>query len=113
MSDDQGARVLRADVDHQLLPLATGTLQVLGEEERGAILRVQGMSSLGAGQVYQAWVRRDGVAIPQPTFQVSGDGVGAVAVPVDLSEASMVLVTREPLAGALTLRRRPLLSVSF
>ena len=55
-----------------------------------AILRVSGMPALRGGQVYQAWVQRDGMIEPEPTFEVGPDGRGAVAVPEDLSDAKAV-----------------------
>ena len=51
------------------------------------------------GQVYQAWVQRDGMIEPEPTFEVDADGRGAVAVPEDLAGAQAVMVTREPRGG--------------
>jgi anti-sigma-K factor RskA len=112
---DEGAdmRTLVAKVDKARIPEASGQLQVEGDGEDGAILRVQGMPSLGGRQVYQAWVQRDGTVVPQPTFEVGTDGGGAVAVPDDLSDAQAVLVTREPRGGARAPSERPILSVSL
>jgi hypothetical protein len=89
----------------------SATLKVEGSGKDGAILRVQDMPSPGPGRVYQAWVKRGGTVSPQPTFDVQADGVGAVAVPDDLSGAQAVLVTREPRGGATTPSERPVLTV--
>jgi anti-sigma factor RsiW len=109
--DEPGARTLAATVDESRLPQASGRLQIQGEGEDGAILRVHGMPSLDADSVYQAWVQRDGTMVPQPTFDVDDGGNGAVAVPDDLSEAEAILVTREALGGARAPSERPLIQV--
>jgi hypothetical protein len=108
---DEDTRTVVAAVDESRLPAASGRLQVQGDGEDGAILRVHGMPSPGAGRVYQAWVQRDGTVVPQPTFEVGDDGGGAVAVPDDLSEAQAVLVTRERRGGARAPSEPPLIRV--
>ncbi len=70
LGGDDGSRTVVATVDEERIPQATGNLQVEGDGEDGAILRVNGMPALGGEQVYQAWVQRDGIIIPQPTFEV-------------------------------------------
>jgi hypothetical protein len=107
----EDTRIVVATVDESRLPLASGRLQIAGEGEDGAILRVQGMPSLDEDRVYQAWVQRDGTVAPQPTFEVGDDGGGAVAVPEDLSDAEAILVTREPRGGARAPSEQPLLRV--
>jgi Anti-sigma-K factor rskA, C-terminal/Putative zinc-finger len=104
-------RTFAATVDDQRLPTASGNVKVEGGGENGAILRLQGMPSLGGARVYQAWVQRDGTFVPQPTFEVGDDGGGAVAIPDDLSDAQAVLVTREPRGGSRAPSEQPLLSV--
>jgi Anti-sigma-K factor rskA/Putative zinc-finger len=105
------ARTLAATVDEGRLPDASGSLQIQGDGEDGAILRVNGMPPPGGERVYQAWVQRDGTVVPQPTFEVSGDGGGAVAVPDDLSGAEAILVTREPRGGSRAPSEQPLIQV--
>jgi anti-sigma factor RsiW len=104
-------KTVAATVDETRLPDATANLRIAGEGEDGAILQVHGMPPAGGERVYQAWVERDGAVEPQPTFEVSGDGRGAVAVPDDLSEAEAILVTREPRGGARAPSERPLIRV--
>jgi anti-sigma-K factor RskA len=104
-------RTFAATVDDQRLPTASGNVKLEGDGENGAILRLQGMPSLGGERVYQAWVQRDGSIVPQPTFEVGEDGGGAVALPDDLSDAQAVLVTREPRGGSRAPTEQPLLSV--
>jgi hypothetical protein len=111
LGDGDETRSIAAAVDEGRLPEASGSLQVRGEGEDGAILRVNGMPSAGGNRVYQAWVQRDGTVVPQPTFEVGGDGGGAVAVPDDLSDAEAVLVTREPRGGSRAPSERPLIRV--
>jgi hypothetical protein len=111
LGDDDGARTVVATVDQSRIPQGTGNLTVEGDGQDGAILRVNGMPDLRGRQVYQAWVQRDGMIIPQPTFEVGPDGSGAVAVPEDLSDAHAVLVTREPRGGATAPSEQPIVSV--
>jgi anti-sigma factor RsiW len=105
------ARTVAATVDQGRLPDASGSLSIQGDGEDGAILTVQGMPPAGGEQVYQAWVERDGMVEPQPTFEVGGDGGGAVAVPDDLSGAEAILVTREARGGARAPSEQPLIRV--
>jgi anti-sigma-K factor RskA len=111
--DEDDSRTVVAVVDESRIPQASGRLQIEGDGGDGAILRVQGMPSLEAGRVYQAWVQRDGTVVPQPTFEVGEDGGGAVAVPDDLSDAEAVLVTREARGGARAPTEQPVLRVSL
>ena len=107
---DEGSRTVAATVDETRIPMASGNLQVEGDGENGAILRVTGMPRLDDGE-YQAWVQRGGAVVPQPTFEVGEDGGGAVAVPEDLSGAEAVLVTREPEGGSETPSEQPIMSI--
>jgi anti-sigma factor RsiW len=108
---DDDARTVAATVDQGRLPDASGSLRIQGDGEDGAILTVQGMPPAGGARVYQAWVQRDGMVRPQPTFEVRADGGGAVAVPDDLSGAEAVLVTREARGGARAPSEQPLIRV--
>jgi anti-sigma-K factor RskA len=92
------------------LPDASGSLKVHDDD---AILEVRGMPSLEQGRVYQAWVQRDGMIEPEPTFEVGADGRGVVAVPEDLSEADAVMVTREPSGGSRAPSEKPILTVTL
>lgn len=107
---DEG-RTVTASVNQQVLPDATGRLKVQNDGE--AILEVRGMPSPGAGRVYQAWVQRDGMVEPEPTFEVGTDGSGAVAVPEDVSDAQAVLLTREPRGGSRAPSEKPILTVTL
>jgi anti-sigma-K factor RskA len=104
-------RTLNASVRQGVLPDASGRLELQGEGEDGAILEVRGMPSLPDGRVYQAWVERDGMIDPQPTFEVGADGGGAAAVPDDLSDAQAVHLTREPRGGSRAPSEEPILTV--
>ena len=107
---DDGRTVV-ASVRQSVLPDASGHLTVQGDGKDGAILEVRGMPSPGRGRVYQAWVQRDGMIEPQPTFEVGADGAGAVAVPEDVSGAQAVLLTREPRGGSRAPSEKPILTV--
>jgi Anti-sigma-K factor rskA/Putative zinc-finger len=104
-------RTVAAAVDQGRLPDASGSLRIQGDGEDGAILTVHGMPPAGGERVYQAWVERDGMVEPQPTFEVAPDGGGAVAVPEDLSGAEAILVTREARGGARAPSEQPLIRV--
>jgi anti-sigma factor RsiW len=107
---DEGRTVV-ASVNQSVLPQATGRLKV--ESDGQAILEVRGMPQAGGGRVYQAWVQRDGMVEPQPTFEVGADGAGAVAVPEDVSDAQAVLLTREPRGGSTAPSEKPILTVKL
>jgi anti-sigma factor RsiW len=111
LGGDEGARTVAATVDQNRIPQGSADLRIEGDGEDGAILRVNDMPDLRGREVYQAWVQRNGMVIPQPTFEVGPDGSGAVAVPEDLSDAQAVLVTREPRGGATAPSEQPILSV--
>jgi anti-sigma-K factor RskA len=110
--DDSGRSVV-ASVNRGALPQASGRLEIQGDGERGAILKVRGMPTPRGDQVYQAWVERDGMIEPEPTFEVGPDGSGAVAVPEDLSDAKAVMVTQEPRGGSRAPGGKPLLTVTL
>jgi anti-sigma-K factor RskA len=110
---DDDPRTEVATVDERRVPGASARLQIEGDGENGAILRVRGMPSLAPGRVYQAWIQRDGAIVPQPTFELGDDGGGAVAIPDDVSDAEAVMVTREPRGGSPAPSERPLLVVSL
>jgi anti-sigma-K factor RskA len=93
-----------------VLPDASGSLKVHDDD---AVLSVRGMPSLEGDRVYQAWVQRDGMIEPEPTFEVGADGSGVVAVPEDLSDAQAVMVTREPRGGSRAPSEKPILTVTL
>jgi hypothetical protein len=111
LGGDESARTVAASVDERRVPDASASLRIEGDGKDGAILRVQGLPSLGGRSVYQAWVERDGAIVPQPTFEVGEDGSGAVAVPDDLSDAGAVMVSREPRGGSRAPSEPPILTV--
>jgi anti-sigma-K factor RskA len=92
------------------LPDASGSLKIHDDD---AVLEVRGMPTLNEGQVYQAWVQRDGMIEPEPTFEVGDDGRGTVAVPEDLSDADAVMVTREPRGGSRAPTEDPVMTVAL
>jgi anti-sigma-K factor RskA len=111
-SGDKGRTVV-ASVNHGALPHASAHLKLQGDGKDGAILEVRGMPSPGRGRVYQAWVQRDGMVEPEPTFEVGADGAGAVAVPDDVANAQAVMVTREPRGGSRAPTEQPILTVQL
>lgn len=113
LAGGEDSRTVAAAVDESRVPGASARLQVQNDGDDGAILRVQGMPALERGRVYQAWVERDGMIVPQPTFEVGDSGGGAVAIPADVSDAARVMVTREPRGGARAPGEKPILVVSL
>jgi anti-sigma-K factor RskA len=111
LSEEDESRTVVATVDERRIPDASARLQLQGQGDDGAILRVQAMPRLDPNRVYQAWVLRDGTIVPQPTFEVGDNGGGAVAIPEDLSDAEQVLVTRERRGGARAPSEEPILAV--
>ncbi|HEY1275819.1 MAG TPA: anti-sigma factor [Thermoleophilaceae bacterium] len=107
------SQTLSAQVNKSVLPSATANLSFEDDGEHGGILRVHGLPAPSGDRVYQAWVQRDGMVLPQPTFEVGADGSGAVAVPDDLSGAQAVMVTREQRGGASAPSEKPILTVSL
>jgi predicted anti-sigma-YlaC factor YlaD len=105
-----GGEDTRTVAAQSTLPDASGSLKVHDDD---AVLEVRGMPSLERGRVYQAWVQRDGMIEPEPTFEVGADGRGVVAVPEDLSEAEAVMVTREPSGGSRAPSEKPILTVTL
>jgi len=105
-----GGEDTRTVVAQTTLPDTSGSLKVHDDD---AILEVRGMPSLDRGRVYQAWVQRDGMIEPEPTFEVGADGRGTVAVPEDLSDAQAVLLTREPRGGSRAPSEKPILTVTL
>jgi anti-sigma factor RsiW len=103
-------RTIAASVQSRELRDASGTLAVPSGGGAGAVLHVSGLPSL-PGRVYQAWVLRDGEMVPQPTFDVGGNGVGVLALPGSLKGAKAVLVTREPRGGSRTPSEQPVMTV--
>ena len=108
-SGDEGERRVAASVDKGRLPAASGSL-VVPEDGTDAVLRVQGMPAPPRGRVYQAWVKRGGAVVPQPTFEVSRDGSGAAALTEDLEDAEAVLVTVENRGGARSPTGKPVVT---
>jgi hypothetical protein len=106
----RGGEDTRTVAAQTTLPDASGSLKVHDDD---AILELRGMPSLEPGRVYQAWVQRDGMIEPEPTFEVGADGRGVVAVPEDLSEAEAVMVTREPSGGSRAPSEKPILTVTL
>lgn len=100
LRDDEGpeARTIAAA---SLVPEAgaDGQLEIYGDT---GVLRLTGLPLLSRDEVYQAWIRPEPGAEPQPSSVfVAGNGEQTVAaIPEGLSGASEVLVTVEPRPGS-------------
>ena len=102
-------RTVQAKVDASRAPNASASLRVYGDGENGAMMSANGLPQLPRGRVYQAWVQRGSVIVPEATFDVSRDGGAATAVVEDLRHADAVMVTSEPRGGSKAPSENPLL----
>lgn len=114
LNEDQStSRTLAAKVDQRRVPGGQAVLDVEGDGSRGGILRVSRFRQLSPGRTYQAWTEKGGQISPQPTFEVSPDGRGAVALPVDLKGVQKVYVSREPRGGSTAPSEVPIVQVEL
>jgi anti-sigma-K factor RskA len=73
-------------------------------------LDAHGLPPPPSGKVYQAWIIRGTQApIPEPTFAVSKQGDGAVAIPTTPGAGDVVAVTLEPKGGSKAPTTKPVL----
>jgi anti-sigma-K factor RskA len=100
-------RTVAAAVDQGRLPDGTASLLIPEDEDRGAILRVQGLPDPGRGRIYQVWVQRGEEVVPVSIFDVDSKGSGAAAIPHSLDGVSAVMVTRERRGGATAPSEKP------
>jgi hypothetical protein len=94
--------------------IASGSLEVDGD---AGSLHVSNLPATGRGEVYQAWIQDSGAgggAIhPSSVFVVAAGGTGDVAIPNGLSNASRVMVTREPRGGSEHPSENPVLTAEM
>ncbi|HEY6781425.1 MAG TPA: anti-sigma factor [Thermoleophilaceae bacterium] len=111
--DQQASRTVAAKVDQRRVPGGQASLDVEGDGSRGGILRVSRFRQLRPGRTYQAWTESGGQISPQPTFEVSPDGRGAVALPTNLKNVQKVYVSREPRGGSTAPSEVPIVQVEL
>jgi anti-sigma factor RsiW len=78
-----------------------------------AILHVERMPRPGRGDVYQAWISRDGVVEPSASFRPASDGTYDAVLGDSLQGADAVLVTEESRPGLEQPTSEPLLRASL
>jgi anti-sigma-K factor RskA len=93
-ADDE--RTVTAQADDSRAPGASGRLVIQDGEGDGAILEVGGVPRSAGRQVLHVWLKRGDEVVRSSMFQVGADGSGFAAVPEDLEEVDLVMVTREP-----------------
>jgi anti-sigma-K factor RskA len=93
---DDAERTITAQVDESRAPDAGGRLVVQDDESTGAILEVSGVPRPSGGRILHVWLKRGNQVVPSSMFQVRDDGSGYAAIPEDLSDVDLVMVTREP-----------------
>jgi anti-sigma factor RsiW len=102
------AQTVQAQVVAPGAPGARAALTVTGDQ---ATLDVQNFPAPPRGRVYQVWLKRPGVAAPEPTnalFDVR-DGTATVDVPGGVKGVDQVLVTAEPEGGSAAPTRAPVI----
>lgn len=104
-------RTVTARFDSSKVANGSGNLVISDNADTSATLHVHGMPALPSNEIYQVWVRRRGEVIPKALFSVGDNGDGITAIDGDLSNADLVMVTREPAGGARSPSGRPVLSV--
>lgn len=78
---------------------ATGEL-VSFDDQRGAVLRVEGLPQAPPGKAYEVWLERGGQVRSAAVFSVGRDGTGTAGIDHDLSGVERVLVTTEDSGGS-------------
>lgn len=78
---------------------ASGTVEVRGDS---GTLSVENMPPAGDGEVYQAWLVRDGKVEPSSVFVLSSNGSGRAAIDHGLEGAERLMITQEPEGGSIT-----------
>jgi anti-sigma factor RsiW len=78
---------------------ASGTVEVRGDS---GTLSVENMPPAGDGEVYQAWLVRDGEVEPSSVFVLSSNGSGKAAIDHGLEGAEKLMITQEPEGGSIT-----------
>jgi anti-sigma factor RsiW len=78
-----------------------------------AILHVERVPALERGDVYQAWVSRDGALEPSASFRPAADGTYDAVLGDSLEGADAVLVTEEPSPGSEQPSSPPVLRASL
>ena len=81
-------------------PPQGGVIANFERSGEGGVLHVAGLSKLGPGEQYQAWVQRDGQMEPSSLFAARPNGSARAPIPQDLDGADAVLVTIEPRGGS-------------
>jgi anti-sigma factor RsiW len=93
--EDDDDRAIAAQVDESRVPDASGRLVIRDDESEGAILEVNGVPRPAGRQVLHVWLKRGDQVVPSSMFQVGADGSGFAAVPENLGDVDLVMVTRE------------------
>jgi anti-sigma-K factor RskA len=109
-TNDDGTRVVAAQVDRSRIPQASASL-VVPHGDKAAILRVNGLPEPIGNQVYEVWLMRDDQPMPVSLFNVTREGSGAAAIPQDLRKGDYVLVTREKPGGSRAPTEQPVIRV--
>jgi hypothetical protein len=110
LEDDDGPRLVAAEVDRTRLPGAGATLLV-SDDDGAAILSLQGLRPPVGDQVYVVWVRRGSEVIYESSFNPRPDGSAKAAVE-SIEGVDRVMVTRERSAAVSAPTEAPLITVA-
>jgi hypothetical protein len=92
-------------------PPQGGVIANVERSGEGGVLHIAGLSELGPGEQYQAWVQREGRMEPSSLFEARPNGSARARIPQDLDGADAVLVTIEPRGGSREPSSAPLVDV--
>jgi anti-sigma-K factor RskA len=87
--------------------------QVVGVGDGRAVLLVNNLPPAPEGEVYEAWLQRDGVPEPAGLFQAGGEESAATNIEDSIKGADAVQVTVEPSSGSSTPTSNPLLTAAL
>jgi anti-sigma-K factor RskA len=90
-----------------------GVIANLERGRDGGVLHLAGLSELGPGEQYQAWVQREGRMEPSSLFDARPNGSARAPIPQNLEGADAVLVTIEPRGGSGEPSSAPLVEVAL
>ena len=77
-----------------------------------AVLMTEGLPAPSEGEVYEAWLLRDGVPEPAGLFE-SHHGTAAMPIEGSIEDADGVAVTVEPSGGSSVTTSEPLLTATL
>jgi anti-sigma-K factor RskA len=78
----------------------SGKVVPISDGSNGAVIKVDNLNPDIGSDVYELWVGRGEKVTRSSLFTVSADGSGISAIPEDLTDADVLMITREPAGGS-------------